>query len=72
MILYVRAVSLRVVIRWCSPSPHPKSTEELADPFMHCGSDHDRIDANGSHATGWDVARILPSVTVCHPKLEIL
>lgn len=64
--------SLRVGIRCCSPSLLPRSTEELAVSFMHCGSNHDRSDATGSHATGWDVARILPSVTVCRPKLEIL
>lgn len=72
-ILYVRAeCRLEAVGRmWCSPSLLPRSTEELAGSFVHCRWNHDPIDVNGSCATGWDVARVLPSVTVCHPKLEM-
>lgn len=71
--LYVRAERhLEAVGKtWCTPSLLPRSTEKLAGSFVHWRWNHDPIDVNGSHATGWDIARILPSVTVCNPKLEM-
>lgn len=62
LIFYVRAECLSdaVGIMWCRPSLLPRSTEELAGSFVHCRWNHDPIDVNGSHATGWDVASIYP------------